>query len=204
VYGAALTLQNRDVHGKTRESLLAIVSDEAARLARLLDDVLSASRLDAKTERFEIIPTDAAEIARAAVEAVQPQLPSHLELDVVIEPKLPPVAADADKLRQILVNLRENAIKYSPDGGRIEIALSHHDSVVRFAVRDEGIGIAEDELAQIFDRFHRVDPNMTRGVGGTGLGLYISRELVEGMRGRMWVTSTEGEGSTFSFELPVA
>ena len=204
VYGAALTLQNRDVHGKTRESLLAIVSDEAARLARLLDDVLSASRLDAKTERFEIMPTDAAEVARAAVEAVKPRLPSNIELDLVVEPKLPPVAADADKLRQILINLRENAIKYSPDGGRIEIGLSHHDSVVRFTVRDEGLGIAEEELAQIFDRFHRVDPNMTRGVGGTGLGLYICRELVEAMHGRMWVASTEGEGSTFSFELPVA
>ena len=71
-------------------------------------------------------------------------------------------------------------------------------------VRDEGIGIAEDELAHIFERFHRVDPNMTRGVGGTGLGLFISRELVEGMGGRMWVTSAEGEGSTFAFDLPVA
>jgi signal transduction histidine kinase len=204
VYGAALTLQKHQVRGETREALLAIVSDEAARLARLLDDVLSASRLDAKTERFEIVPTDGAEVARAAVEAVGPRLPSGLRLELAIEPNLPPVAADPDKLRQILVNLRENAIKYSPDGGRIEIAISHRDSVVRFSVRDEGIGIAEDELEHIFERFHRVDPNMKGGVGGTGLGLYICRELVEGMHGRMWVTSREGAGSTFSFELPVA
>jgi signal transduction histidine kinase len=204
VYGAALTLQKHQVRDETREALLAIVSDEAARLARLLDDVLSASRLDAKTERFDIAPTDASEIAQAVVDAVGPRLPEGLELELVAEPNLPPVAADADKLRQILVNLRENAIKYSPDGGRIEIAISHSDSVIEFSVRDEGLGISEDELTQIFDRFHRVDPNMTRGVGGTGLGLYICRELVEGMHGRMWVTSTEGEGSIFSFELPVA
>src|SRR5438094_784500 len=204
VYGAALTLQKRDVHGKTREALLAIVSDEAARLARLLDDVLSASRLDAKTERFEIGPIDAAKVARAAVEAVRPRLAPGLVLDLVIEPDLPPVAADADKLRQILINLRENAIKYSPDGGRVLIALSRQGAVVRFEVQDQGLGIAEDELPHIFERFHRVDPNMTRGVGGTGLGLYICRELVEGMRGRMWVTSIEGAGSTFSFELPIA
>ena len=204
VYGAALTLQKHQVRDETREALLAIVSDEAARLARLLDDVLSASRLDAKTERFDIEPTDAVEIAQAVVNAVGPRLPEGLQLELLAEPNLPPVAADADKLRQILVNLRENAIKYSPDGGRIEIALSHSDSVVQFSVRDEGLGISEDELTQIFDRFHRVDPNMTRGVGGTGLGLYICRELVEGMHGRMWVTSVEGEGSTFSFELPVA
>jgi signal transduction histidine kinase len=192
------------VQDETRDSLLAIVSDEAARLARLLDQVLSASRLDAKTEQFEIAPTDAAEVARAAVDAALTRLPAGLELDLVVEPDLPPVAADKDKLRQILVNLRENAIKYSPHGGRIEIALSHHDSVVRFSVRDEGIGIAEDELGQIFERFHRVDPNMRRGVSGTGLGLYISRQLVEGMNGRMWVASQEGVGSTFSFELPRA
>jgi signal transduction histidine kinase len=204
VYGAALTLQKHEVRDETREALLTIVSDEAARLARLLDDVLSASRLDAKTERFDITPTDAAKVAQAAVDAVGPRLPEGLDLALVVEPGLPLVAADEDKLRQILVNLRENAIKYSPDGGRIEIGLSRHDSVVRFRVRDEGLGIAEDELAQIFDRFHRVDPNMTRGVGGTGLGLYICRELVEAMHGRMWVTSTEGEGSTFAFELPVA
>src|SRR5436190_2269406 len=170
VYGAALTLQKHELRGETREALLAIVSDEAARLARLLDDVLSASRLDAKTERFDIRPTDAAEVAQAALDAVRTRTPAGLELELVAEPDLPPVAADADKLRQILVNLRENAIKYSPNGGRIEIALSRHDSVVRFSVRDEGIGIAEDELAHIFERFHRVDPNMTRGVGGTGLG----------------------------------
>jgi len=204
VYGAALTLQKHQVRDETREALLAIVSDEAARLARLLDDVLSASRLDAKTERFDIEATDAVEIAQAVVNAVGPRLPEGLELELVAAPGLPPVAADADKLRQILVNLRENAIKYSPDGGRIEIALSHSDSVVQFSVRDEGLGISEEELQQIFERFHRVDPNMTRGVGGTGLGLYICRELVEGMHGRMWVTSVEGEGSTFSFELPVA
>jgi signal transduction histidine kinase len=204
VYGAALTLQKQEVRGETRTALLAIVSDEAARLARLLDQVLSASRLDAKTERFEIAPTDGVEVARAAVDAARTRLSDGLELDLVAESGLPRVAADPDKLRQILVNLTENAIKYSPEGGRIEMSLSSADSVVRFSVRDEGIGISADEQGHIFERFHRLDPNMTRGVGGTGLGLYISRELVEGMRGRMWVTSTEGEGSTFSFELPVA
>jgi signal transduction histidine kinase len=204
VYGAALTLQKHQVRDEMRESLLAIVSDEAARLARLLDDALSASRLDAKKERFEIAPTDGAEVARAAVDAARARLSAGHELELVIDPGLPLVAADADKLRQILVNLTENAIKYSPDGGGIEIELSRQDSVVHFSVRDEGIGIPPDEQAHIFERFHRVDPNMTRGVGGTGLGLYICRELVEGMNGRMWVTSREGAGSTFSFELPVA
>jgi signal transduction histidine kinase len=204
VYGAALTLQKHEVRDELRESLLTIVSDESARLARLLDDALSASRLDTKTERFDIQPTDGAEVVRAVAEAARTHLAPGLDLDVVVEDDLPPVAADSDKLRQVLVNLTENAIKYSPDGGRIEIAADRRNGVVRFRVRDEGLGIAPDEQPHIFERFHRVDPNMTRGVGGTGLGLYICRKLVEGMEGRMWVTSREGAGSTFSFELPVA
>jgi signal transduction histidine kinase len=204
VYGAALTLQKHEVRDELRESLLTIVSDESARLARLLDDALSASRLDAKKERFEIEPTDGAEIARAAAEAARAHLSEGFDLVLALESELPPVAADPDKLRQILVNLTENAIKYSPDGGRIEVAAAARDSVVRFSVRDEGIGISPEEQAHIFERFHRADPNMSRGVGGTGLGLYICRELVHGMDGQMWVTSREGVGSTFSFELPVA
>jgi signal transduction histidine kinase len=204
VYGAALTLQKREVHDEMRETLLGIVSDESARLARLLDDALSASRLDSNTERFDIRPTDGTEVARAVAEAARTHLSPGLALDLALEPDLPPVAADEDKLRQILVNLTENAIKYSPDGGRIEISAGRENGAVRFSVRDQGIGIAPDEQAHIFERFHRVDPNMTRGVGGTGLGLYICSQLVAGMDGRMWVTSREGAGSTFSFELPVA
>ena len=204
VYGAAVTLQKREVRDEMRDSLLAIVSDESARLARLLDDALSASRLDANQEKFEIKPTDGAAVVRAVAEAARTHLAPGLQLDLAVQPGLPLVAADADKLRQVLVNLTENAIKYSPDGGRIEIAVGQRDGIVCFSVRDEGIGIPADEQAQIFERFHRLDPNMTRGVGGTGLGLYISRELVRGMNGRMWVTSREGAGSTFSFELPIA
>jgi signal transduction histidine kinase len=146
----------------------------------------------------------ALEVARAAADAARTHLPEGFELLVSVEPQLPPVSADPDKLRQILVNLTENAIKYSPGGGRIELSVVSRDSIVAFSVRDEGIGISPEEQAHIFERFHRADPNMSRGVGGTGLGLYICRELVNGMDGQMWVTSREGEGSTFRFELPVA
>jgi signal transduction histidine kinase len=119
-------------------------------------------------------------------------------------PDLPPVAADPDKLRQVFVNLTENAIKYSPDGGLIEIRVERAGPALRFSVTDDGIGIPRNEQPHIFERFHRLDPNMTRGVGGSGLGLYICREIVQHMNGRIWVTSREGIGSTFAFELPVA
>jgi signal transduction histidine kinase len=112
------------------------------------------------------------------------------------------VAADRDKVRQVLNNLVENAIKYSPDGGRIELVLESADGRVRFAVCDEGLGIPVDEKARIFDKFYRLDPDMTRGVGGTGLGLYICSELVGRMGGRIWVEGREPNGSAFMFELP--
>ena len=127
-----------------------------------------------------------------------------MEIKLVARPGLPPIAADPDKLRQVLVNLTENAIKYSPDGGRVEVRVQRAGQAMRFSVHDEGIGIAPAEQAHIFERFHRLDPNMARGVGGTGLGLYICRELVQRMGGQIWVTSREGAGSTFSFNLPLA
>ena len=202
VYGAALTLQKRDVSDEMQEALLDIVSDEAGRLARLLDDALSASRLHADRETFEITPIDGAGIARSVVDATRPRVPEGLELELIASTGVPLVAADPDKLRQVLVNLTENAIKYSPNGGRIEVRVDRIGPAVRFSVRDEGIGIAPEEQTRVFERFHRLDPNMTRGVGGTGLGLYICRELVQHMGGRIWVTSREGRGSTFSFDLP--
>jgi len=204
VYGAALTLQKRQVDDDMRDALLDIVSDEAGRLARLLDRALSASRLDANREIFEIEPLDAGEIARSIVDAARHRLPPDIQLELVVEPAVPRVLADQDKLRQILVNLTENAIKYSPDGGRIDVRVADARPNVRFSVRDEGIGIAAEQQQHIFERFHRLDPNMTRGVGGLGLGLYISHELVKHMDGRIWVDSSEGAGSTFTFELPAA
>jgi signal transduction histidine kinase len=104
-------------------------------------------------------------------------------------------------VRQVLINLVENAIKYSPEGGTVQVELEPCESVVRFSVKDEGLGIPPEEHERIFAKFYRLDPGMTRGVGGTGLGLYICGELVTRMDGRIWVES-EGRGSTFLFELP--
>jgi two-component system sensor histidine kinase VicK len=104
----------------------------------------------------------------------------------------------------VLVNLVENAVKYSPDGGPVTVQLSKQSRHVQWAVSDEGLGIPPAERRRVFEKFYRVDPNMTRGIGGTGLGLYICRELVRRMSGRIWVASEAGRGSTFTFELPIA
>ena len=107
-------------------------------------------------------------------------------------------------MRQILANLLDNAVKYSPDGGALRLSIARNDTFVRFSVSDEGLGIPASEHGRIFEKFYRLDPELTRGVGGTGLGLYISRELVRRMNGRISIESCEGEGSTFRVDLPVA
>jgi signal transduction histidine kinase len=104
----------------------------------------------------------------------------------------------------VLLNLVENAIKYSPAGGRVTMLVQRSGEYVRFTVRDEGLGIPVHERERIFEKFHRLDPDLTGGVGGTGLGLYVCRELVERMGGEIWVRSSGGRGSTFAFELPAA
>ena len=125
--------------------------------------------------------------------------------------RLPPVAADEQQLRQVLVNLVENAVKYSPDGGPVKVKVSRGERGVRWAVSDQGLGIPASERRRVFEKFYRLDPNMTRGIGGTGLGLYICRELVRRLDGRIWVEGNSsdepngrGMGSTFYIEIPVA
>ena len=128
----------------------------------------------------------------------------NIQLEIEAPKKAPLVAADPDKARQVLTNLVDNAVKYSPDGGKVTVEVAVAGSQLRFAVRDEGLGVPPAEHRRIFEKFYRLDPNLTRGVGGTGLGLYISRELLERMGGRIWVESSGSGGSTFFAELPVA
>jgi signal transduction histidine kinase len=132
------------------------------------------------------------------------QASEGLTLELVESPSLPRVAADRDKLRQVLVNLLANAVKYSPSGGLIAVELRGDDRRVEIVVRDEGLGIAPSEQRLIFEKFYRADVNMTRGVSGSGLGLYISRELVHRMGGTISVQSQPGQGSTFVVTLPAA
>ncbi len=204
VYGAAVTLQRAELDRERRDSLLAVIYGESARLARLVDQVLWASRLEAGHTDTALESCDPAALAAGVVEAARAHLPENLALELRAEGSLPSIAADREKLKQVLVNLIENAVKYSPEGGRIDVTLSRTDGSVCFAIQDEGIGIPPEEQGRIFDKFHRLDPNLTRGVGGSGLGLHISHELVQQMDGRIWVDSREGAGSTFRFELPIA
>jgi signal transduction histidine kinase len=128
-------------------------------------------------------------------------------VSVALEPVavgLPAVAADEAQLRQVLDNLLDNAIKYSPAGGEIRLGLEAADDAVRFSVADAGLGIPASERDRIFDKFYRLDPDMTGGIGGTGLGLYIARELVRRVGGDIWVEPNREQGSVFYVQIPAA
>ena len=127
--------------------------------------------------------------------------------DVPLEAACAPnalVLADRSRLLQVLANLLDNAVKYSPAGGPVELRVDVVDRTVRLAVSDQGLGIPPGDRDRVFDKFVRLDPELARGVGGTGLGLYICRELVGLMNGRIWADARAAGGSTFVVELPAA
>ncbi len=206
VYGAAQTLLRHDfaLDEGGRDRFVSLIADESERLSRIVNEILLANQLDAGRLDLEAEAFDAVEVVERVVESTRAYAPPGISIDLVSTEPVPPVAADRDKVRQVLVNLVENAIKYSPDGGRIEVRVEADEDGALFSVRDEGLGIPSEERARIFEKFYRVDPQMTRGVGGTGLGLYICSELVSRMGGRIWVEPNEERGSTFLFALDVA
>jgi len=206
VYGAAQTLLRHDfaLDETGRERFVSLIADESERLGRIVNEILLANQLDAGRVDMEVEPFDPADLVERVVEATRAHTPPTVTVSHSAAEDLPSVSADADKVRQVLVNLIENAIKYSPEGGHVEVDVGEHDGAVRFGVRDEGLGIAPEDQDRIFEKFYRADPQMVRGVGGTGLGLYICKELVGRMGGKIWVEPNNGKGSAFFFELQTA
>jgi len=206
VYGAAQTLLRHDfaLDETGRERFVSLIADESERLGRIVNEILLANQLDAGRLDLESEPFDAHDLVERVVEATRMHAPPSVSLEVEASNGLPPVAADADKVRQVMVNLVENAIKYSPDGGHVEVGVEEQDGSIRFHVRDEGLGVAPEDQERIFEKFYRADPQMVRGVGGTGLGLYICKELIDRMGGRIWVEPNGEQGSNFVFDLPTA
>jgi PAS domain S-box-containing protein len=206
LHGAALTLLDREheLSGQTRRDLLDMISVQSKRLAELVEEILLTGQLDSGSLRVVTEPFDPEELVWSAASAARLRVGDDTKIDVSIPAVVPKVAGDPGRTRQVLANLIDNAIKYSPHGGRIELVVEADGAYARFAVRDEGLGIPLGEQKRIFEKFYRLDPDHRRGIGGSGLGLYICRELVRSMNGRIWVESDPGKGATFTFELPVA
>jgi PAS domain S-box-containing protein len=205
VYGAAQTLLSRDseLTAEQKREMLEMVTTQAARLGQITEAVLLATQLDRGTLTVEREAVDLGELARSTVEAMRPQLPPSAEVDVDIAPAVGTASGARDRIQQVLVNLLDNAVKYGGEGP-VSIRVESANGVVRILVADSGPGIPFAEQQRIFEKFYRSGAELTRTHGGTGLGLYISRELVRRMGGRLDVRSSPGAGATFVVELPRA
>jgi signal transduction histidine kinase len=199
IYGASKTLERAaDVDEELRRELFAVIAGESERLARITDDVLTTEALANGLIPFSIAPLDVRTTVEAAVRVAQTRAP----VTATVPDEHFEVVGDRVRLQQVLTNLLDNAIKYSPDGGPVDVRLEQTDGVVSITVADHGIGIPEEAREDVFRRFYRMDPNLTGGVGGSGLGLYICRQLVEGMGGRIRVEANEPQGTRFVVTLP--
>ena len=187
----------------------------------LINELLDVARLEEGRMALNLGPVRVEEVMQAVVDTLSTLLQAKGQrLSVNVQPSLPPVLADRDRLIQIVTNLLSNATKYTPEGGVITVSCSKFqvpsagDAArpnlqtgtwnVELSVQDTGIGISAEEQKQLFSRFYRVDSSLTRQAGGAGLGLYIVKSLVEKHGGQITVASTPGQGSTFSITLPVA
>jgi len=210
IKGYAQTLARPDAEwdADTATQGLQIIEEEADRLEGLINNLLDASRIQASGLRLDLAYVNMMNLVTKTAEAYKTQTSQHqIELDFKIE--LPPVWCDEERVRQVLTNLIGNAIKYSPDGGLIRIGGwtdfmpdTDIERVVLY-VADEGIGIPQEELAHVFERFYRVDSSLRRGTAGAGLGLFLSKEIVESHGGQIWVRTEASKGTTFFIALPI-
>jgi len=201
VYGAAQTLLHREVEltPEQRRMFLKMIASEAARLSQITEEVLMTSQLDRGDLTVQRTPVDVAEVVRSAVHAMRP-LADSLTIELVIEEEIGIASGDADRIQQVLVNLLDNAAKYG--SAPVKVSAARTNGLVRIAVSDSGPGIGTLDRDRIFEKFYRADSQLKQAGRGTGLGLYISRELTELMGGRLVLASPPGEGATFVVELP--
>ena len=207
IYGFAETLLRQDIPfaEDERRTFLGYIASESGRLTEIVDQLLNVARLDAGDLQVELGRIDVGSVVSEVVGTVEQGegVNGHrFEIDLPDEPLA--AEADPEKVRQVFNILVENALRYSPQGGTVTVGARRNADRVEVRVVDEGMGIPASEREWIFRKFYRAESAARDGAAGTGLGLFIAKELVNAMGGRIWVDSTEGEGSSFAFELPVA
>jgi signal transduction histidine kinase len=186
---------------ETGQEFLETINEQADRLNQLVEDLLNVSHIESRRLKIKLEHVDLASITERLVKQFRTKWGSR-DIKIEAEPELPNVRADQSKIEEVLVNLIDNAVKYSPQGGRVRVAMASQNGEVEVSVEDSGIGITPEDSARLFEKFHRVASPETRDIGGSGLGLYIVKNLVEAHGGRVLVTSAPGVGSTFTFSLP--
>ncbi|MBQ4607713.1 MAG: hypothetical protein IJB15_13470 [Clostridia bacterium] len=186
-----------------REYFLDMILSESDRMTRIVSDLLVLSRLDNKRTKWQVELFDMPSSVRRLCEVMRTDLEAHGHtISCTMEEDLPMVTGDRQRLEQVVINIISNAIKYTPEGGHIDVALFREGDRLVTTVTDNGVGIPEEDIAHIFERFYRVEKSRTSDAGGTGLGLAIAKELVEAHGGQISIQSKLNEGTQVRIELP--
>jgi len=189
----------------TVKEFLSIIYQDSNRLANLIDDLLDLSKIESGKMKMDFEPLEILPIVSRCVNVLDKSAKDKtLSIKLDIPADLSKVLGDHKRLSQVFLNLLDNAIKYTPEGGSITVNATNKEQIVQIDISDTGIGIAEKDLPRIFERFYRVDKARSRELGGTGLGLSIVKHIIQAHNGQVWVQSTLGQGSTFSFTIPIA
>ena len=204
-YTETLRERTAELDGETQKRFLAIVHDEARRMQRVVEDLISLSRIEAEKFTTPTEAVDLEQLIEVSVESAKRMADERgSELVLSIADALPPVAADRVQILQVLDNLITNALRYGEPGTPVTVGAVLEDEMVRLSVADRGEGIAPEHLKRLTERFYRVDTSRSRSLGGTGLGLSIVKHIIERHRGRLTFESEVGKGTTVHVLLPVA
>ena len=203
IMGYSETLLECEYDKETQDKFLNVIASEAKRMAKLVNDLLTLSRYDNKRAKKEVTEFDLGDLVKKCQEKVQLEInKKNQQVECFVTANVPPVKADKDGIERVVLNIMTNSIKYTPDGGNIKIYVGfvYNDAYIK--VIDNGIGIPEEDLNRIYERFYRVDKARTREMGGTGLGLSIAKEILEQNKGSIDIKSKVGEGTEVVIRIP--
>ena len=204
IKGFSETLLEGDCYKETEKHFLTIINDNADRMEKLVQDLLTLSRYDSKKNKNSIVEFDLGELAKKCTEKFEIEVRKRNQsLECFVTADVPPVQADKDGIERVIINIISNSVKYTPNGGKINVYVGyvHNDAYVK--IKDTGIGIPKDDLDKVFERFYRVDKARSRKLGGTGLGLSIAKEIIEQNNGNINVSSKVGQGTEVVIRIPV-
>ena len=204
IKGFSETLLEGDCDKETEKHFLTIINDNADRMEKLVQDLLTLSRYDSKKNKNSIVEFDLGELAKKCTEKFEIEVRKRNQsLECFVTADVPPVQADKDGIERVIINIISNSVKYTSNGGKINVYVGyvHNDAYVK--IKDTGIGIPKDDLDKVFERFYRVDKARSRKLGGTGLGLSIAKEIIEQNNGNISVSSKVGQGTEVVIRIPV-